>query len=258
MLFGHTSKKDDFIKAVRSETLGHAYLFFGDPRIGKCTFALSLANFLENGTFSVSEKTLIDTRLFSPDDKGVFSVDRAREVKKFLFQHPLKSPRRIVVIDDSESLTEEAQASLLKIVEEPPSSGLIIFIASHEETFFRPLLSRLTRIYFSRLSSSDLKEALKSLYKVTEEEAETLSHQSFGSIGNAQALLFSKTESKEEDDFGTEIGKTILSLWRKGVSKNSNTLFQLLQKETLWKRFNLNSSLQKKSISYIIHKTHNT
>ncbi len=259
MLFGYEKKENDFREAALSGALGHAYLFFGDSGIGKRTFAHSFANFLENGSFGVPEAPLLDARIFSPDEKNVFSVDKAREIKTFLFQRPFRSPRRTVIVDDSETLTEEAQASLLKVVEEPPPSGLVIFVASREEIFFRPLLSRLTRIYFPRMSSAELVRVLRSEYGVETARGEKVAKDSFGSVGRALSSLFPpEEEEKKGDDFGESLEREILSLRRKGILKNAPLIAELLRKKALWERYNLNAPLQKKSVSYIIQKHERT
>lgn len=258
MLFGYEKRENDFKEAALSGALGHAYLFFGDLGIGKRTFAYSFANFLENGSFDIPHAPLLDAQIFSPDEKNVFSIDKAREIKIFLSRRPFRSPRRTVIVDDSETLTEEAQASLLKVVEEPPPSGLVIFIASREEIFFRPLLSRLTRIYFPRMSSKELTRVLESRYGIETAKAEKAVRDSFGSIGRALSALFPAEGKEREYDFGEELEKEILSLRRRGVFKNASLIAELLRKESFWKRYNLNGPLQKKSVSYIIQKHERT
>jgi len=162
MVFGCESIMNDFRSSADSGKLGHSYLFFGDKGVGKRMFAASLANFLETGDFRFGDKnkTLIDSRFFIPDEKGIISIDVAREIKKFLSERPFVSSKKTAIIDDSHCLTSEAQSSLLKVVEEPPAHALIVFIAGSAEVLFPPLLSRLSKIYFPRMPSPELEKIL--------------------------------------------------------------------------------------------------
>lgn len=253
MLLGHESKEEDFKNAVISGALGHAYLFFGDAHIGKCTFAKSFANFLENGSFCVPFEPLIDTRVFSKNEKGTISIDEMRGLKKFLSQHPFKSPRKIAIVDNAENLTEEAQASLLKIVEEPPVSSLVIFIAPSDDILFRPLISRLSKVYFSRVSTDTVERGLTMLYNVDTRIAKEAALHSFGRMGLAVIrALGEETHTKEEKNVADEIEERILSYYVQNSFGESKTLEALIKKETVCRRFNLNPSLQKKAISVIV------
>lgn len=253
MLLGHESKEEDFKNAVASGALGHAYLFFGDAHIGKCAFAKSFANFLENGSFCIPFEPLIDTRVFTKNEKGTISIDEMRELKKFLSQHPFKSSRKIAIVDDAEKLTEEAQASLLKIVEEPPVSSLIIFIAPSDDILFRPLISRLSKIYFSRVSPDAIERGLIMLYNVDKQIAKEVAARSFGRMGLAVVdALGEDARTKEEKSVADEIEERILSHYVQNSFGQSKMLEELIKKETVCRRFNLNPSLQKKAINTIV------
>lgn len=163
-MVGHTLLVKNFRALVKSERLAHGYLFFGSEGVGKRLFALSLANFLENGEFDFDEdKQLIfnDLILIEPNENKTIGIDAVRELKNFLSQRPNKSLRRTAIIDEAEFLTTEAQNALLKITEEPPESSLLILIAREPEIFAATLGSRLQRIYFSVLSLKDVEEGLK-------------------------------------------------------------------------------------------------
>lgn len=257
MLLGHESKEEDFRNAAASGTLRHAYLFFGDAHIGKCTFAVSFANFLENGVFDAPTESLLDTRVFSKNEKGNISIDEMRELKKFLSQHPFKSPRKIAIIDDAETLTEEAQSSLLKIVEEPPVSSLIIFVAPSEDILFRPLTSRLSKVYFSRVATDAIEHHLRMLYTVDVRTAKEIAAHAFGRVGTAVARVPGKaTETRSEGSLADEIDADIQMRYRENVRGASGILEKLIFKESECRRLNLNPSLQKKAVTTILQKKH--
>ena len=280
MLYGLENKVEDFKKAIKENNLRQSYLFFGEPQIGKFSFASSLVNFLENNEFvpPVGNRPLIDGEFFLPDrqaglpdESGSIGIDTIRRLKKFLYQRPVASSRRSAVFDSAESLTPEAQNALLKIIEEPPQFSLIIFIA-HETSVFSPTLaSRLTKVYFRRLSQKSIEKFLKEKFKIDSNKAVLTARQSFGRIGRAVQLLQSlpagrqdpsslptgdlpkgeKTNS-EPESLSEYLEELILSL-RKNLLKNSSKLSWLLEREELIKRYNLNPKLQFKAIQEKIY-----
>lgn len=247
MLFGHEEKVQTFARILKDGTLGHAYLFFGDKQIGKFTFAKLLAYALEYGAFAERTEPLVDALFISPEpEKESIGIDEVRRIKNFVWQTPIHSPRRLVIVDSAEVLTDEAEGALLKVVEEPPPHATLIFIASEPQVFLPPLLSRLAKVYFSRLSRAELEEVLVDRFKVGREKAKRVAAESFGRIGRALALIGEKG-SKEEDAYG-EVEHAILDLYRKDVVRHSPLLSWLLEREAQMKRFNLNLPLQLKAV----------
>ncbi len=149
MVIGHGEIQKDFEKLFRRGRLGQAYIFFGLPGVGKRSFALELAAFLENGRWpaEASPRPLSDALLIVPAE-GTIGIDAARSVKQFLSESPLISARRTAVLDNAEALTPEAQNALLKVAEEPPSAGLLILIVRDPEALMPTLRSRFQKIYF--------------------------------------------------------------------------------------------------------------
>lgn len=252
MLFGHSDKIKVFKELVDGGYLSHAYLFFGDAQIGKSHFAKLLAYYLEFGKFEEVSDLLIDAAWFLPDEKGTIGIGAVRDVKKFLWQTPLRSPRRLAVIDGAEALTPEAQSALLKIVEEPPPHALLIFIAHDLQVLFPPLLSRLSKIYFPRLSKKEVEEILVGHYKVSVANAKAVALRSFGRMGRALKLL-ERSGKEAADGLEAELEQKIIDLRGRDIFKNSKKLVWLLDREMLLKRFNLNQNLQRKAVEYQIH-----
>ncbi len=257
MLYGHEDKKELFRRLVKSDNLSHAYLFYGSSGIGKFYFTCVLASFLESGEFEFSKSEqgvpLIDSGFFLPDEKGKIGVESARKIKKFLSGKPFKSIRRLAIIRDAETLTPEAESALLKIVEEPPGKAMIIFITHDVQVLFAPLRSRLTQVYFPSFSVSEVKKFLTERYKVSESKAEEIAAKSFNRIGMAVSLIENKKRSEEEDKSFLEVlSEKIISLYLKGAVKNSEVLKELLLRESVLHRYNLNQNLQQKAVEYLI------
>src|SRR3989344_612256 len=113
-LFGYEDKIISFKRLIKEDRLGQSYLFYGDEGIGKNSFAKLLACALETGKFEISPETLLDTSFVAKDEEeNSLGIEKVLEVKRFLWQSPLKSRYRLAVVNDAEELTPEAQGALL-------------------------------------------------------------------------------------------------------------------------------------------------
>ena len=183
MLVGHKEKTKIFKELLKDNGLSHGYIFFGEEQVGKKTFALSLANFLEKGKFEDPSVILSETKLIAPEE-GSIGIDVVKEAKHFLSQKPILSSRRVLIIDDAHKLTPQAQNAILKISEEPPQSSLIIVISPTLDSLIGTLTSRLQRIYFSRIETKEIAELMESR-GVGTTEAQRIAKSALGRPGRA-------------------------------------------------------------------------
>lgn len=176
---------------VKNGRLSHGYVFFGPEGVGKKTFGLALANFLENQELDYTEgKLLSDLFLILPDENKTIGINVIKEARNFLFQKPNRSLKRTLIIDEAEFLTTEAQNALLKITEEPPASSLLILIVRDPEILMPTLASRLQRIYFSPLSVREVEEWLEEKAKKKEPAvSRKIIEEARGSLGLAMRML---------------------------------------------------------------------
>jgi DNA polymerase III delta prime subunit len=278
MVWGYDDKIEIFKKLISEKKLGNAYLFYGEPEIGKFTFAKELAYLIE--TASLNQNTpLLDTLILDIKnekeyeanngeekkeegaDEETLSKNRIIEAKDFLYKSPLISERKTLIINDSQNLTREAQSALLKIVEEPPEKSLIIFIAPDKDVLFPPLLSRLIKIYFPTLPKSKVFNFIKEKYKLDDKKSQEIANASFGRIGRAIKILTEEKKEKLDDeninDLEEYINQVILRLYFKDLQKNVKILKFFIERNTIikkYKRYNLNLKLQKMVIDATLKK----
>lgn len=141
-----------FRDRVASGSLSHAYLAWGHGDAAVREAALvAVAALFEPSPFS-------DCIVIRPHE-GAIGIDDAREAAHFLRMKPLRSSRRIVIVLDAGFATPEAQNALLKILEEPPSLGLLLFSVSDPRALLPALRSRLQSVFIpgpaSAISAED-------------------------------------------------------------------------------------------------------
>jgi len=98
-------------------------------------------------------------------------IEEIRNLEHFLQLKPYKEKRKIVFITEAQKLTEEAQNSLLKTLEEPPVNSLIILSAPDLGLLLPTIISRceiielpqVPQIILSKEEESVIKEKLNIL-----------------------------------------------------------------------------------------------
>lgn len=256
MIWGYDDKIIFFKKLIAENKLAQAYLLYGEPEIGKFTFAKQIAVLLET-TDENFERPLVDTLIFDVPESETLGIDKILEAENFLYQKPLIGKRKTLIINNAHTLTKESQAALLKIIEEPPEKALIFFIGNDQRDLLETLLSRLEKIYFPTLSSLKIQEGLINLYHMSKEKASQIAQKSFGRMGRAINLLNKKTSASSEEDIENYLSNLIFKLYSQNLQKNYFLLKFLLEKEMLikrYKRYNLNIKLQKKAIDLMLKK----
>ena len=216
MIIGHQKQRQFLKRSIELKHIAHAYLFCGPEKLGKKTIALEFAELI-NGKISPSHPDLI---LIEPEpEKKEISIDQIRELIWKLSLKPYSSSFKIAIIDNADFLTTDAQHSLLKILEEPKGSTLLILISRSLENLFPTICSRCEILKFYPVKKSEIEK-----YVHSEEIAEI----SLGRPG--LAIDFSSNpeklkEYKQKIKELIEISRSDLAFrfqYTKELSQNSN------------------------------------
>ncbi len=123
------------------------------------------------------------------------SIDAVRDLTQFLkLKVPGKSGvARVVLINDAENLTIEAQNALLKLLEEPPKHTVIILTSSNPQKLLSTIRSRVQEIPVKPVNKQVLLDHFLHQGHDTEPAQRAIAI-SEGSIGLAQALLASDSD----------------------------------------------------------------
>ncbi len=165
-IIGHERQRTFLGKISLGELPHHAFLFFGPEGVGKRLVALEFAaSLLGFPGEDPSQKQ--DFLSFAPEakkegGKRSISVETVRETGKFLSRFPAEAHRRVILIDDADRMTEEAQNALLKLLEEPNSSSILILIASRTGLLRDTVVSRTFRVPFASVSEEAMRSGFGS------------------------------------------------------------------------------------------------
>lgn len=122
-----------------------------------------------------------------PPGKREISIERARELKRFLALAPPAGGARIAVVETAESLTTAAQNALLKTLEEPPPRTWLVLTTNAPDALLPTVRSRCQRVAVPPLPPDLMREALLR-HGLSPEEIGPLLPLAQGSVGRALKL----------------------------------------------------------------------
>ena len=193
-IIGNNKIKNELIKAFRTNSIAHSYIFSGQYGIGKKQIAIEFAKMIlclnkDNAPCGECKSCLElendnnpDFNIIKPD--GKIKIDQIRQMLEKVYEKPIISDKKVYIIDDAETMTVEAQNCLLKTLEEPPEYIVIILITSNESNLINTIKSRCLKLTFNPLENSEIKQYLEKNFDF-QNVSETMLEIFEGSIGKA-------------------------------------------------------------------------
>ena len=126
-----------------------------------------------------------DVILVEPGETGSIKIEQARDIIDRASYRPFEGRRRVVIIDEADTLVREAQNALLKTLEEPPPGSVFILVSSRPDALLPTVRSRCPRLRFGRLSAAEVAAALVQAHGYEEADARAAAATADGSLGRA-------------------------------------------------------------------------
>lgn len=202
-----------FLKtAIKGDKLAHAYIFEGQDGVGKRLTSVEFAKAIncKNENFGceicsscvkVNNNNHPDINIIKPDGNSIKNK-QIEEFQNNILLRPYESSKKIFIIEAADTMTISAQNRLLKILEDTPAYGIIIFIAENFHGLLPTIRSRSQSIKFNRIQKKLIEEYIRRNYNIEDQNLSVFAGFSDGSIGKAINLY-------ESEEFNNRREKTL-------------------------------------------------
>lgn len=182
---GHADQREMFRRAIERSRLSQSYLFIGPDGIGKQLFARRLAQSLlcrdPGGDPLEACGECASCRPFlSGNHPDFLLVDRPEGKRELpieliagpkerrgqeglchdLSLRPLEGSRKIAIVNDADTMNDEAANAFLKTLEEPPEWAILLLIAANLDAVMPTIRSRCQLVRFAQLPRADVEALL--------------------------------------------------------------------------------------------------
>ena len=201
-IIGHKSQQTRLKHLIVGKCVPHAFLFSGPADIGKRQVARTFAQTLlcdsqASQPCQVCQSCKAYVAGNHPDflelvpDGASMKIDQIRVLQKAASFTPRFAQGRVFVIDQAETMTVQAQNSLLKLLEEPPPRCVFILIVSSRQSVLETIFSRCQEVRFDLISIAEVTAALLQSHW-PQDKAEIAAKISQGKVSQAIAFLESE------------------------------------------------------------------
>jgi DNA polymerase-3 subunit delta' len=128
-----------------------------------------------------------DVRVISPGETGTTKIDDVREIIREGGYKPFEARRRVSIFDAAEAIGIDGQNALLKTLEEPPASSVLVLVTSQPGALLSTVRSRCPTVRFAPLSPADVAAWLMTSRGLPEELARDVAAVVRGSLAAAAA-----------------------------------------------------------------------
>lgn len=159
-IIGNERAAEILERSYENGKLAHAYLFEGPGCLGKKKLALGFCELILGRNERNIENNLDLIILYPDKNSRQITVEEIRELEKKLSLYPYCSKYKIAIIEQADRMSKAAANALLKTLEEPNATAIIILITSNSGNIPETIKSRCQTLKFFPVNEKLLKKAL--------------------------------------------------------------------------------------------------
>ncbi len=228
-ILGHQDLKERLGRAAVGDRVGSAYLFLGPDGVGRRLVATAWAALLNceepahEYPFAcgrcrpcrlIGAGQYPDVVLVQAAEGKDLKIEAIRTLLKEAHYRPYEGRKRVFIVDNADHMTAGAANALLKTLEEPAETLVMVLIAESEGMVLPTIRSRCQLVRFGTLPTDAIVERLRG-EGVSDEEAVRHALEASGSLGGA---LKSVREGEERNAVRNEVIEYLGNLGREPLA----------------------------------------
>ncbi len=194
--------------ALKERHLPHAILIDGDVGTGRHTLAAYLSTavvcdgdkipcFNCHNCHLANDSNHPDITVLIPEEgKKSISVKQIRQLKTNAYIKPHTANAKVFIIDYADTLNEESQNALLKVLEEPPQSTFFILIAESKASLLTTVISRCVAFSLNVPTSEEALDYISSNTSYQNDDIINALKDTRNNIGKALEILKGNSDAK--------------------------------------------------------------
>ncbi|MDD4503262.1 MAG: DNA polymerase III subunit delta' [Clostridiaceae bacterium] len=212
--------------AVKNNMITNGYIFSGPKGCGKKLMAYIFSMAL-NCSCTVSERpcgscsSCIRTssgnhpnlEIVKPTGQSI-KIKQIRQIISDVAKKSFESGYKIIIIENAEKMTHDAQDAFLKTLEEPPANTVFLMLAENHNLLLPTIVSRCQVYQFKPVDAEEMKNFIEVRYDYAPMDVETAVMQSNGVVGKALELL--------KDKEGDRVRTAYISILDKALTGNGS------------------------------------
>lgn len=191
-------------RAVQQDMVANGYIFCGPKGSGKRLAAAVFARAL-NCRSQEHNRPCGDCTSCRKFDSGnhpnleiikpsgaSIKIKQIREVISHVAKKPYESGYKVVIIEEADKMTQDAQDAFLKTLEEPPANTIFILLVQNHNSLLSTVVSRCQVFYMRKVPTQQIESYLTENYKYDRDQIVFAAVSANGIIGRAIDILNNK------------------------------------------------------------------
>lgn len=234
-IIGHTTIRNRLEKLFIQQAIPHALLFSGPRGTGKKLVAIELYKTIRCQTHTpyggcdnckpchlLDAGSLQDFTILNCEERETTNVERIRQVLYELHLKAAVGDKKILILDNAEHLSEQAQNIFLKALEEPRKDTYFCLVTSSLSRLLKTVQSRCQVWHFNALSTEEITDILSQRHTqsiaTNSGDLASIARLADGSLENIDQLIEKSDAWKEMEDFIRQL-----------KNRNLHAVFEIIQ-----------------------------
>ncbi len=217
-IIGHENIKLQIKNSVTSNRFSHAHIFVGEDGIGKSLLAKETALDILGKKQMKQYVDIIEFKMAK--GKKSIGIEEVKNIIEEMNKKPYEGDKKVIILYNSDKMTEAAQNALLKTIEEPPSGSFMLLLCEKLDGILDTIKSRCQVYKLNRLSQKDMKIFLNAKFpNLSTEELKSVLAFSDGIPGRAEKFI--------SDISLSEMRNIILNIFKELCHENCSSCLKL-------------------------------